>query len=108
MSLFEYLSVAISVMLSLSAAQLFTNLRSVFDPPRRYWVHAVYVAQMLFLHLMNWWGFWGYREIETWNLGSFSFVLLGPALIFVCSSALVAAPTSTESSWEQHFERTRQ
>ncbi len=107
MTLFEYLSVAISVILSLSAAQLFTNLRSVFDPSRRYWIHAVYVAQMLFLHLMNWWGFWGYRQLESWNLGSFSLVLLAPALMFVCSSALVAAPELPGNSWEQHFERIR-
>jgi len=36
LTLFEYLSVAVSIVLSLSAAQILVNLRAVFDPARRY------------------------------------------------------------------------
>ena len=103
MTLFEYLSVAISVVLSLSAAQLLANLRAVFDPQRRYWVHALWVVLMLFIHVIYWWGFWAYRDVESWNLASFCLVLLNPGLLFVCSNALVLSQGSDQPSWEQHF-----
>ena len=103
MTLFEYLSVAISIVLSLSAAQLLGNLREVFDPERRYWVHALWVVQALWLHVVYWWSMWAYRDLGSWNLLSFAFVLLVPALLFMCSSALVPTYAKSVSSWDQHF-----
>jgi hypothetical protein len=102
-TLFEYLSVAISIVLSLSAGQVLVNLREVFDPARRYWVHALWVAQTLWLHVLYWWSMWAYRDIESWSLLSFAFVLLVPALLFMCSSALVPTYAQNVSSWDQHF-----
>ena len=103
MTLFEYLSVAISIVLSLSAAQVLVNLREVFDPARRYWVHALWVVQTLWLHVLYWWSMWAYRDFDSWNLLSFSFVLLVPALLFMCSSALVPTYAQNVSSWDQHY-----
>ena len=107
MTLFEYLSVAISIVLSLSAAQLLGNLREVFDPARRYWVHALWVLQTLWLHVLYWWSMWAYREVESWNLLSFAFVLLVPALLFMSSSALVPSYATSVSSWDDHFFKVR-
>jgi hypothetical protein len=102
-TLFEYLSVAISIVLSLSAAQLLGNLREVLDPARRYWVHALWVVQTLWLHVLYWWSMWAYRDVESWNLLSFAFVLLVPALLFMSSSALVPSYARSVSSWDEHF-----
>ena len=41
--------------------------------------------------------------MESWNLGFFGLVLLNPALIFVCSNALVLSHRSDGASREQHF-----
>ena len=103
MTLFEYLSVAVSIVLSLSAAQILANLRAVLDPDRRYWVHALWVIQALLVHVIYWWGFWAYRELESWNFAFFAFVLLNPGLIFVCSNTLVLGVRGPDASWEQHF-----
>ncbi len=103
MTLFEYLSVAVSIVLALSAAQLLGNVREVFDPARRYWVHALWVVHMLLIHVLLWWGFWAYRDVESWNLAFFGLVLLNSALIFVCSNTLVLSHRSDGASWEQHF-----
>ena len=103
MTLFEYLSVAISIVLALSTAQLLGNLREVFDPARRYWVHALWVVQILLTHFIFWWGFWAYREVESWNLGFFGLALLNPVLLFVCSNVLVRGQPSDGASWEKHF-----
>ena len=103
MTLFEFLSVAISIVLALSAAQLLGNLREVFDPARRYWVHALWVVHLLLVHVVGWWGLWAYRDLESWNLGLFALFLVIPGLIFVCSNTLVASRHGDMTSWEQHF-----
>ncbi len=103
MTLFEFLSVAVSIVMALSAGQLLSNLREVFDPSRRYWVHAMWVAHLLILHILTWWSLWAYRDIQSWNLVTFMVVLIPPGLLFVCTSALVPNSSSTVASWDAHF-----
>jgi hypothetical protein len=101
-TLFEFLSVAISIVLALSAAQLLTNFREVFDPSRRSWVHATWVVHVLLVHVFVWWSMWAFRDVE-WNLATFSVVLLPPGVLFVCSSTLVPSNSSSVTSWGEHF-----
>ena len=103
MTLFEYLSVATSIVLSLSAAQLLSKLRPVLDPARRYWVHALWTFVVLLLHLNIWWEFWGYREVVDWNFAKFSLMLLNPGILFVCSSMLVNLDSELSQAWDNHF-----
>ena len=102
MTLFEFISVAVSIVLALSAGQILLNLREVFDPNRRYWVHAVWVVQALIIHVLVWWSLWAYRDIQ-WDLASFVLVLVPAGVLFVMSSALVPNSSSTVTSWEAHF-----
>ena len=102
MTLFEFLSVAVSIVLALSAGQILLNLRDVFDPSRRYWVHALWVFHTLLLHVLVWWSLWAYRDIH-WNLATFVLVLVPAALLFICTSALVPNSSSSIDSWETHF-----
>lgn len=105
MTLFEYLSVAVSIVLSLSVAHILVNLRAIFSPERRYWVHAVWVVLALFTHVLVWWGFWAYHEVESWNLATFTVLLLTPGILFVGSAALVLE--NPDSDWDSHFFRVR-
>jgi len=100
MTLFEYISVAISVVLALSAAQLLSNIRSVLDPVRRDWVHGLWMVHLLILHVIMFWTGWAARDI-TWNLGSFSLLLSAPALLYVTANALV--PSDRWESLREHF-----
>jgi hypothetical protein len=101
-TLFEFLSVAISIVLALSAGQLLTNFREVFDPTRRSWVHATWVVHLLIVHVLTWWSLWAFRDL-VWNLATFVVVLLPPIVLFVCSSALVPSYSQSVTSWEEHF-----
>ena len=105
-TLFEFLSVAISIVLALSAGQLLTNFREVFDAERRSWTHAAWVVHLLIIHVLTWWSLWAFRDI-AWNLATFSLVLLPPAVLFICSSTLVPNNASSVTSWKEHFFRVR-
>jgi len=106
MTLFEFLSVAISIVLALSAGQLLTNFREVFDPSRRSWVHASWVVHLLLLHIFVWWSMWAFRDVH-WNLATFAVVLLPPGVLFVCSSTLVPTYAPSVTSWDEHFFQVR-
>jgi hypothetical protein len=103
MSLFEYLSVATSIVLSLSAAQLLTRIGVTLQPDRRYWVHSLWVLVLLLLHLLIWWEFWAYRSVEAWNLAGFTLLLLNPGITLVCTSTLVNTTGAEPSTWGNHF-----
>ena len=107
MTLFEYISVAISIVLSLSVAQILVNLRAVFRRDIRYWVHASWVIILIYIHIIVWWGFWAYQEVESWNLIKFGLVLFNPGVLFVATTALVTDRAKTQSTWEQHFFESR-
>jgi len=99
-TLFEYISVAFSIVLSLGAASLLRNLRSVFAPDRRYWVHATWVVAVLFLHAVAWWALWSFSTVESWTFLTFLLVLLQPGLLYLLASLLVG---DAQESWHDHF-----
>ena len=107
LTLFEYIAVAFSIVLSLGAVSLLSALRRVFAPDRRYWVHAVWVATVLFFHAVVWWSLWSYSVVKAWTLPTFFFVLLQPALLYVQASLLVGDEPATTKSWHAHFFRIR-
>jgi hypothetical protein len=107
MTLFEYVSVAFSIVLSLGAATLLRSLPSVFAHGRRYWVHATWVVALLFLHALAWWSLWSYSRVESWTLLTFLLVLLQPALLYLNTSVLMGEPLGAGESWRDRFFRSR-
>ncbi len=75
MTFFEYITVAISLVLALAVARTVDGVRSSLTTDRRYWVHAVWVAIKLTNPMSFWWFIWRYRDVETWNFVAFALTL---------------------------------
>ena len=103
MTQFEFISVAVSIVLALSLARLLRAIPQILAPDRRYWVHAVWAAVMLQIHLGFWWAFWDYREVDDWSIRAFAAVMLTPALLFLTVNALISENPTTVDSWKTHF-----
>ena len=103
MTHFEFISVALSIVLALSAARLLTALPHVLAPGRRYWVHALWCATLLPIHLGFWWAVWIYREIDPWTFRGFASVMLTPACLYLTVSSLVSDSPDTIDSWRTRF-----
>jgi hypothetical protein len=71
MTHFEYIAVAVSVILGLCVIQLLSNLDRVFAQARGYWLHSASVLMLFWVLVQNWWAFWDLRDV-AWNLGYFS------------------------------------
>jgi len=103
MTHFEFISVAVSIVLALSAARLLSALPHVLAPGRRYWIHALWSLTLLFAHMDFWWTIWIYRETDPWTFTGFAVVMLTPALLFLTVSSLVSDSPNTIASWRAHF-----
>lgn len=105
MSLFEYLTVAVSIVLALGLVRLVDGLRSASDGATRYWVHLGYIINLVATHLFLWWTLWYYQEGVNWNFARFVYVFLGPLILYFLASTLIPDNPSSVSSWRDHFYR---
>jgi hypothetical protein len=106
-TLFEYMSVAFSIVLSLGAASILQSVRRVFAPDRRYWVHGTWVLIILFTYAVSWWSLWSFNRVESWTFLTFLLVLVQPGLLYLKASLLVGDEPATTASWHGHFFRVR-
>jgi hypothetical protein len=106
MTHFEYISVALSLIFALVLSRLLGALPSVLQPDRRYWVHAVWVFNMLGLAAVSWWATWGARN-DSWIALTFVLQLAIPGIMYVRSTILVTAQPGEVASWRAHFYESR-
>lgn len=106
MTLFEYLSVAFAIVLSLAAVRLLSGLSVAFLKGRRYWPHALWLVFSLLGSAMVWWNLWSFRSAD-WNFLSFLLVLTLPAAIYMLAAALVPENPGQVTSWHDHFHAAR-
>jgi hypothetical protein len=100
-TLFEYLTAAVSIVLALAVVRLVEGLRPALGPGR-FWVHWGWVIGKIVSCLVFWWILWGVREQVAWNFPYFAFVFVGPIIIYVQASILVPHGGNVVS-WREHF-----
>jgi hypothetical protein len=92
MDSFSYLSVLISIVLGLGAANLLTGLARVVQLRSRivvYWPTIVWALTLLVIHVQTWWTMFGLRFVQTWDFVSFSLTLLQPIFLFFLSALIM-------------------
>lgn len=102
MTLFEYLAIAFSLVLSFAAMRLIAGLSYAVQPGRRYWVHVVFVLGHLFLTILVFWNLWNLRDI-VWNLPRFILALAYPGLVYFTACALIPEQPSAIDSWRSYY-----
>lgn len=93
MSDFEYASVVVSIVLALGIADILRFIADIFRESgdrKLYWVHLLWIFVLLELHVEFWWRMWGFRDIVAVG-PSLTFVLLGPAVLFVATRTMLPA-----------------
>ena len=88
---FEYVTVLISIVLSLGITQILTSLTLLVKKRTKvisYWPHSLWVLFILFLHIQEWWVMYSLRTFEPWRLPVFLFIMLYPIALFVLAKLL--------------------
>jgi hypothetical protein len=102
MTLFEYLAIAFSLILSSSALRLIRGLSWSLERHRRYWVHSCLVLNQLGVTLSIFWVFWSYRDVE-WTFPFFVAALAGPGLVYAAACALVPEDPADVGDWRAYY-----
>lgn len=107
MTLFEYLTVAISIVLSMSIVRSLEAVGDVIDPARRDPIHVTWFALKASQPALMWWSIWGLHDQPQWNYPAFLLCLAGPIFLFLQITTLVTREPDEVSDWREHFERCR-
>jgi len=85
---FSYLSVLISIILALGMTRVLAGvgeMPQVHTHRRIYWVHAVWVVNLLVYLVVAWWIFYRWRNQQPWTFLLFVFVLISPTIWYLAS-----------------------
>ena len=107
MSIFEFISVSVAIVLALVLGRLMAAVQDVFDKTRRDYLHLSFYLVCYVSVLTLWWAQWMIANVERWTFLDFVLVMASPiALYFVVHSLLSSNPSKVEN-WRIHFERER-
>jgi len=72
---------------------------------RIYWVHLLYVVNLLVLTSLVWWALWFQRD-TTWTYLSFAYnLLIGPGIMYFLAVLLVPETPRRIQDWRSYFYR---
>ena len=102
MTLFEYLAIVFSLVVSVTGMRLVAGLPHAFQKERRYGLHVALVVWQLLATVGLFWIFWSYRDVE-WNFPIFLLVLANPGVNYSNACALIPENAAAVESWRDHF-----
>ncbi len=88
---FSYLVVLTSIILGLGVTRLVGGLGHLMQTRRRkrsYWVHTLWMLNLLLAMAIVWWMAYRWRSNEHWTFLRFIWLLLSPTILYLISSLL--------------------
>lgn len=111
MSLFEFISSMISVLIALAIAQLLVSVGRLAQNHQRvrsYLPYTLWTVAIFLISFLHWWSLWDFRDL-AWNSAMFFFSLFGPLLLFFSVTLLSPEvhPGDDTVDLEKHFLKMR-
>jgi hypothetical protein len=107
MTVFEYLSVLVSIVLALGIAHVLGGLSSIVRSWRKvetYWVHLLWGTWVLAIHVQIWWSYWDQSVVVEWTLPRFAAILGLPGLAYVLARLIMPEGRITDGiDLREHF-----
>ncbi len=103
MTIFEFLSVAVSIVLALTLGKLIAATPHVFSPRARDVIHAGFFLITNFVVLAIWWYVWTLHDKATWNFLEFLIMMGSPIGLYLAAHVLVSDVPREVASWREHF-----
>lgn len=108
MTLFEYIAVANSIILSFAVVRLLDALPPAFDSTRRYWTHCAFVVVAVWMCAQYWWVSWSFASVEVWTYPKFLLYLAPPALLYSVARTLGSPDPNGIDSFRVYFQQIHQ
>lgn len=106
MTLFEFVTVIISMILALSVGNLLLGTAALVKKRRQVRmsaIHALWTLTLLTLPLSFWWSLWDLLD-QAWTFPQFCYAVLGPIALFFATAVFMPDATGEEEiDLEAHF-----
>jgi hypothetical protein len=103
LTIFEFLSVAASIVLALGLSTLITSIPFVFDTRRRDWLHALAFIALVAGHVLAWWRIWPLSSVAKWDILGFAILMGTPLSLYLAATALVTNSPDRVENWRAQF-----
>lgn len=101
MSLFEYVMVAFSLVLSTSVMRIADGLAHAFGVRPRHWLYIGQLGVALAANVTAFWNYWSFREAD-WSFPHFVLAMAGPVSLYAGTCTLVPREPDSIASIEDH------
>jgi hypothetical protein len=95
-----------SVIIGLGVTHLLQGVATIVQHPKRkpaYWVHLIWVVFIFFNTVFWWWWQFGYRDVETWTLQLYLFVMLYAVVMYINCAVLIPADMDGYADIKEFF-----
>jgi hypothetical protein len=103
MTQFEFITVAVSMVLSLALVRLVEGGVSALRPSRLYPIHAIWIGIGILRIFLNWWMLWGNREVSSWTFPLFLLQSVPAGVLYAHAIILVTSTPRSVTSWRDHY-----
>jgi hypothetical protein len=103
MSIFEFLTVAVSIILALGLSLLISSIPHVFSPKKRDWLHASVFLLLVLSHIVVWWRVWILNSVTNWNIVHFMILIGSPLSLYLAATAIVSNQPDQVEDWRSYF-----
>jgi len=110
MTLFEYLSVFLSVIMGLGVTHILVGLSKTIHYRKTLglnWVHTLWAINILIYIVIIWWGMFWWTKLTVWSFFEFLLLLLYAITLFLAASLLFPWDMPKDFDFKVHFEETR-
>jgi hypothetical protein len=101
--IFEYITVAVSIVLSLGLVRLLEGSLNAFQRSRIYPIHAIWIVLTFNQHFSYWWQMWRYRGDVDWSYPRFVLQAIPALILYLVATVLVTAAPRQVTSWREHY-----
>ena len=105
---FSYVCVLTSIVSGLAVTRLVSGFGQLMQTRARrpsYWVHTVWMINVLLTLIISWWVQYRWRNAPHWTLFLFLWLLIAPLILYLAAALLF--PNNQEetevTSWRQHY-----
>jgi len=106
MDAFSYISLITSLVAGLGITRLMAGFGRLLQSRHQvhlYWVHFVWLLNVLIYILLNWWVLYRWRAQTTWTFYLFMFVLITPGLLFLETVVLFPDELPAGADMKAHY-----
>jgi hypothetical protein len=72
-----------------------------------YWIHSLWIIQVLIGQVQSWWSLWSFRGVSDWNFAGLLFLLAPPTFYFLAAALLFPKSTEPGDLRAYYFQRSR-